>query len=457
MKTATLSRPQGVDLERWLARRRVSRMAILYVILLVLTILMMGPFIYTLSLSVNPKPTQYPPILIPHTLKPGNLVAAFKLGGEASGNGLMGGWAPGHTVTLEARFLSSKPPTAPRVTVLANLGSTAVSTLASVTPPEVTSAGKPVLVSQAPAKDGQTLYTYHIAFKQTGDQKVSALPVNLSVPISMHYEGGTIQPTDIQNRFVAYSLDYASLAGGVIPYLFGNYRDAITTFKLPGGAPAFIRWIFNSLLLAVVRVFTNVLFGSMAGFALARLEFRGKWLIFYFFVIFSQMLPAQVLMPSNYLVIKNGVFGLFPNLLNTYWAVILPTLVGGSAAFVMKQFLESIPKEVEEAARIDGASVWTIYWRIIMPMAKPALIAMTVLYFQGAWNDFFWPFVVYTHQNMYTLPIGLTFFKNFYASGTSAWGPVLGGAIISALPVVLIFFFFQRYFVEGFSFSSVKG
>jgi multiple sugar transport system permease protein len=450
--SASLSRPLGADLNLWLARRRIARAAWLYLFLLVMTFVMMGPFVYSLLLSLSPNPTQYPPVLIPNTLDPRNLIAAYQLGREGSGNGLMGGWAPRHQISLEVWFHVQGQPTLPQVAVLPTFGGTGFANLASVTPPEVTRV-EPV----TPLGCQQNLCGYRFRFEQIGQSAVKSLPVEITVPTSMTYAGGTLAPTEIQNRFVNYALDYASLSPGLVPYLFGHYLDALFTFHLGDGSPAFPRWIFNSLLLAVIAVLTNVLFGSMAGFALARLRFPGKWWIFYFFVIFSQMLPAQVTLPSNYLVIKEGIFGLFPDLLNTYWAVILPSLVGGAAAFIMKQFLESIPSEIEEAARIDGANTWQVYRRIVLPMARPALIALTILNFQSSWNNFFWPFVVYTSERMYTLPIGLTFFKTFYVSGIPNWGLILAGAMISILPVILIFFFFQRYFVEGISFSGLKG
>ncbi len=456
MSAAAVPKLAGPDLALWLARRRLIRAAWLYLLLLAITLLMMGPFVYSLLLSVSAQPTHYPPILIPSNLQPSNLIAAYRLGEEGSGNGFIGGWDPGHRVSLQLSFISKGAPVTPQVAVLKVLGGTQIASLMTRSAPQVTRVSPPQLLSKRLLPGGRDLVTYRFGFRQVGSYPVSTLPVEITVPITMRYASGTETPTVIQNRFIQYALDYDSLTAGALPLLFGNYQNAVSTFRLGNGQPAFLRWIGNSALLALVMVLGNVLFGSMAGFALARLDFPGKWFIFYAFVIFSQMLPAQVMMPSNYLVIKSGLFGLTPDLLNTYWAVILPTLVGGFSAFIMRQFFLAIPKEVEEAARIDGAGTWQIYWQIILPMSKPALIALTILSFQSSWNNFFWPFVVYTRQSMYTLPIGLNFFKTYYTSGLPNWGLILSGAVISAVPVVLVFFFFQRYFVEGVSFSALK-
>ena len=175
------------------------------------------------------------------------------------------------------------------------------------------------------------------------------------------------------------------------------------------------------------------------------------------------MIPGQVTFISNYLVLRDGIFGftkLFGggSLLNTFTGLIISGLVGASAVFIMKQFFEGLPKEMEESARIDGASTYQIFSKIMLPLAKPALGALTILTFQGVWNEFFWPLVVLTSpMDKFTLTIGLLSFKNTYASGTFDWGPILAGAIISALPIIILFIVFQRYFVEGVSFSGIKG
>jgi multiple sugar transport system permease protein len=224
----------------------------------------------------------------------------------------------------------------------------------------------------------------------------------------------------------------------------------------------FPRWILNSFIIAGIRILITAVFATMAGYALARLRFPGKDALF-FFIIFTMMVPGQVTFISNYLVVRDGVFGLSKLLgmntfLNTFWALFLPSLVSTSAVFMMKQFMESIPKEIEEAARIDGASTFRIYTRIILPLCKPAIAAVAgILTFQGSWNEFFWPMVVLTQDEKFTLPIGLNFFLHYYQSVTgSVWGMILAGTVISVIPVLIIYIIFQRYFIEGFNLSGIK-
>ncbi len=132
-------------------------------------------------------------------------------------------------------------------------------------------------------------------------------------------------------------------------------------------------------------------------------------------------------------------------------------MVGASAVFIMKQFFESLPRSLEESARIDGASTYQIFFRIILPLAKPALGALTIFTFQGVWNEFFWPLVVITSpQDKFPLTIGLLSFRRTYGIAFD-WGPILAGAFISALPIVILFIVFQKYFVEGISFTGNKG
>ena len=210
---------------------------------------------------------------------------------------------------------------------------------------------------------------------------------------------------------------------------------------------------------------STLLFASMAGYALARLAFPGKTFIF-FALLFSMMIPGQVTFISNYLVLRDGIFGLtqlfgVQTLLNSIWGVIIggasgSALVAAAMVFLMKQFFESIPNEVEEAAMIDGANHWQRYWRVVLPMARPALGAVAILSFQGAWNEFFWPFIVLTTpEDIKTLPIGLLTFREVYGA-TGDWGLILAGAILSALPIIILFVVFQRYFLEGVSYGGSK-
>ncbi|MFE4371882.1 carbohydrate ABC transporter permease [Streptomyces sp. NPDC056835] len=214
------------------------------------------------------------------------------------------------------------------------------------------------------------------------------------------------------------------------------------------GVP-FLRWLSNSTLVAVIVTAGRVLFNSMAGYALARLRFRGRSLLFGF-VLAVMAVPGVALLIPKFLVLNT--FGIF----DTYTGMILPLLVDAAGIFIMKQFFESVPREVEEAARVDGAGVFRIFWSVVLPMARPALITLTILSFQGSWNEFT-HFLVATQSGQYeTLTTGLARFISGGLGGGTQYPLKLAAALLSTLPVAALFFCFQRYFVNGANSGAVK-
>jgi multiple sugar transport system permease protein len=188
---------------------------------------------------------------------------------------------------------------------------------------------------------------------------------------------------------------------------------------------------------------------SLAGYALARLKFHGAALIFGL-VLFSMTIPAQVTFISNYLIFRDL------GLLNTPWAVIT-VLVVGSHVLLMKQFFETFPKEIEEAAMVDGASRLGILLRIVLPNAMPAVIVNAIMAFQAAWNDFFWPLVLITSPpSALTVQVGLLSLRRSYGGAQGDWGLVLAGAFVSIIPVLVLFILFQRYIVSNQVSEGVK-
>lgn len=216
-----------------------------------------------------------------------------------------------------------------------------------------------------------------------------------------------------------------------------------------GDGVPFLRWLGNSTFVSVVVTAGRVLFASMAGYALARLRFPGRTLLIGF-VVAVMAVPGVALLIPKFLVLN--AFGLF----DTYSGMILPLLVDAGAIFIMKQFFESIPREVEEAARVDGAGVWRIFWSVVLPMARPALITVTILSFQGSWNEFT-HFLVATQSGQYeTLTTGLARFVSGGLGGGTQYPLKLAAALLSTLPVAALFFCFQRYFVQGANSGAVK-
>ena len=208
----------------------------------------------------------------------------------------------------------------------------------------------------------------------------------------------------------------------------------------------FGQWLTNSLIVTVIQTLTNVFFASLAGFAFARLRFPGRNFIFSLFMA-SLMIPGIILLVPKFIVLNEF------NLINTYAGIMMPGLVTVVNIFLMKQFFETIPRDLEEAALIDGCSYFRIYWQIFLPISKPALAAVAIYTFQGAWNEFMWTVIVTTTSDMFTLPVGMNFLKNEFQVN---WPLLMSGTIIISLPTLLIFLIFQRYFVEGVASSGLK-
>jgi ABC-type glycerol-3-phosphate transport system permease component len=210
---------------------------------------------------------------------------------------------------------------------------------------------------------------------------------------------------------------------------------------------SFLRWILNALIYAVGAVVLNVLFSAMAGYALARMNFPGKNFIF-ILTLSVMMIPLTVTIIPKFLVMNTL------HLTNTYLALILPAMAQPFSVFVMAQFMKSLPKELEESAMIDGASRFRTFFQIFLPLVKPALTAVAIVTFQGAWNDFLWPLIVLGSNDMYTLPLGLYFFKSAHYT---EYNLLIAGSMFNTIPIVILFFIFQRYFIEGAVGSAVKG
>ncbi len=209
------------------------------------------------------------------------------------------------------------------------------------------------------------------------------------------------------------------------------------------------RWAFNTAFLSIAVTITRVVFDSMAGYALARLKFPGNRALF-FIILGTMMIPGVVMLIPRFLLLKQL------GLLNTYQGYIVTLAADAFGILLMKQFFESIPREVEEAAMVDGANRFVIFFRIVLPMATPALTALTIFGFQGNWNNFMDALIILGGDtDLYNLPLGLTVLRG---SGLDVqYDLVLAGSVITTLPMAVIFLFFQRYFVEGISYTGLKG
>jgi multiple sugar transport system permease protein len=224
------------------------------------------------------------------------------------------------------------------------------------------------------------------------------------------------------------------------------YDSALTTFN-------FKRYFANSVFIATVVTLSNLFLASLGGYAFARLRFPGRELLF-MLVLATLMIPNELRFVPVFQMLSN-----FPviheNFLGTYHGYFLIRLVTATNLFLMRQYFLTIPKDYEEAAKLDGAGYFKTYWKVMLPLAGPALAAVTILEFQGTWNDFFWPLVIFLgNQDLYTMPLGIYQFSTQYYT---LWPQLMAVSVIAILPIAAIYIFFQRYFIAGVTAAGVKG
>lgn len=216
--------------------------------------------------------------------------------------------------------------------------------------------------------------------------------------------------------------------------------------------PGLPQMIFSSLMLAGVVTLTNLFLGSMAGYAFARLNFPGRDVLFVV-VLATLMIPDQLRIVPVYQIMN--FLGLINKNPTNYLSVILVLAVSATSIFLLRQYFLTIPRDLEEAARIDGAGYFQTFWQVILPLATPALAAVGILQFQGTWNGLFWPLVFLSQaKDHWTLPIGLTQFQGVFSTN---WPPLMAVVVVATLPILVLYIFFQRYFVEGIAAAGVKG
>ena len=214
-----------------------------------------------------------------------------------------------------------------------------------------------------------------------------------------------------------------------------------------------VQWTVNSVVVSTIATLLVLLLDSLAGYAFARMQFRGRGILFT--IILSMLfVPIQItVVPLFILFSRMG-------LTDTYWALILPVGANVTGVFLMRQFFLSIPAELEEAARIDGASSLRIWWSVVLPLARPALTAVAILTFLSTWNSFFWPLIVTRTDAARTLPVGVAQFLSLrpgMIQGQQSIGQSMAGAAMAAFLPIIVFVILQRYFIEGIARSGIKG
>lgn len=209
----------------------------------------------------------------------------------------------------------------------------------------------------------------------------------------------------------------------------------------------FMRWFLNSTLIAVTVTVSNLICDSLVGYTLAKFRFRGRMFVF-IAILSTLMIPTEMLVIPWYLM--SSQFGW----IDSYWGIMFPGMMSAFGAFLMKQFFETVPDDFLEAARVDGLSEFAIWWKIAMPMVAPALSALAIFSFLGNWTAFFWPLIVTTSKELYTLPVGIS---SFSSESSIRWELIMTGAAIGTIPTLALFLLLQRYIVRGVMLAGLKG
>lgn len=206
------------------------------------------------------------------------------------------------------------------------------------------------------------------------------------------------------------------------------------------------RWYFNSFLIAIVSVIITVSINLLAGYTFAKYRFPGRNIIF-FLMISTLMVPIQVLLIPRFVIVARLGW------INTYWSIIFPHAAEAFGIFLVRQFMVSIPDDLIEAARLDGASEFTIFRRVVVPLSGPVIAVLIILTFMWRWNGFAWPLVALTDQEMLTVQLGLNFMKGYYYT---EWGQIMAMVLLSLVPILIVFVTFQRYFIQGIASTGLK-
>lgn len=215
----------------------------------------------------------------------------------------------------------------------------------------------------------------------------------------------------------------------------------------------FIAYFVNSMIVAGGTVLLNLILSAMAGYPLARMEFKGKKIAF-FSILATIMIPFQAIMLPVYLItLKLNLVDSVNNFAG-YVGLIMPFAVSAFGIFLMRQAFLGIPKEMEEAAIVDGCNVWQVFTRVLIPMVKPSLAVLAIFTFIGSWGEFLWPSIVLTKESMYTLPVGVNNLQGMFSSN---WRFIAAGSILATIPIVIFFLAMQRYFISGENEGAVKG
>lgn len=219
-----------------------------------------------------------------------------------------------------------------------------------------------------------------------------------------------------------------------------NYREVL-------GKTSYIRWFTNSLIIATITTASVAFFDSLAGYTLAKFRFPGATIIFI-------LILSTLMVPTEMLVIPWFMMSIEMGWTNTYWGIMFPGVISAFGVFLMRQFFMGVPNELIDAARIDGFSEFQIFWKIAMPLVKPAIAALCIFTFLGNWNAYIWPLIAIRSDEMRTLPVGIAFFSS---ENQTAFHLIMTAASLATIPVIIIFLIFQRQIIKGIALTGLKG
>ncbi len=237
------------------------------------------------------------------------------------------------------------------------------------------------------------------------------------------------------------------------PPVFFPQEPTLANFKGVWNQIPFMLYFLNSMVVAGFTVLLNLILSALAAYPLARMEFRGKKTIFYA-TLATIMIPFQAIMLPVYLIVLKLHMVDSVNCVMGYLGLILPFAVNAFGIFLMRQAFLAIPKEMEEAAFVDGCSVFQIWWKILLPMVKPTLAVLAIFTFIGSWGEFLWPSIVLTKKALYTLPVGVNDLQGMFSAN---WRFIAAGSIIATIPILVFFIAMQRYFISGENDGAIKG
>lgn len=240
--------------------------------------------------------------------------------------------------------------------------------------------------------------------------------------------------SDLMRNGISFNIDFSQLNLDNYLYIFNQ-------------APEYWQWYANSLIISAITIVLSLFFSSMVGYALAMYDFKGRN-FFFVLVLLILMVPFEILMLPLYQLMINT------QLIDTYFAVVLPMIVAPVAVFFFRQYALGLPKQLMDAARIDGSTEYGIFFKIMLPLMGPSLGAMAILQGLGSWNNFLWPLLVLRSNDMFTLPIGLATLLSPYGNN---YDVLIAGSVLTIIPLVILFIFFQRYFIAGLTTGGVKG